>query len=274
MRTFTDLLLFGSFPQTFWGYTLYTLIMTHITIVTVTVYYHRAKAHRALDLNHYVEHFFRFWGWLTTGMNVKEWVAIHRFHHAKDDKIGDPHSPWVYGIWYVLFFGVVLYYRAAKDSSMVMRFGQGTPKDWIERRLYSRRKGYAKFYGVALMLVIDLFLFGLVGLLIWLVQMIWIPFWAAGVINGLGHWPMFGSLFGYRNHETADRSCNLFPWGIGIGGEELHNNHHFRPQSAKLSIKWYEFDIGWMYIRILELCGLAKVKYTMDPVKDKAINTA
>jgi stearoyl-CoA desaturase (Delta-9 desaturase) len=274
MRPTTDILFFGSFPLTFLGYLIYTLVMTHITIVTVTVYYHRTMSHRALELNHWVEHFFRFWGWLTTGMNVKEWVAIHRHHHSKDDGPEDPHSPWVYGIWYVLFYGVTLYYKAAKDSAMVMRHGQGTPKDWIERRLYSRRKMYARFYGVTLMLIIDLFLFGLIGALIWLVQMIWIPFWAAGVINGLGHWPMFEKFFGYRNFDTKDRSANIIPWGIWIGGEELHNNHHLRPQSAKLSLKWYEFDIGWMYIRLLELCGLARVKYTMDPSKDQAIKTA
>lgn len=263
MRTVTDWLLFGSIPLTFWGYVIYVLVMTHITIVTVTVYYHRAKAHRALDLHPALEHFFRFWGWLTTGMSVKEWAAIHRYHHAKDDGLEDPHSPWVYGIWYVLFFGVVLYYRAAKRPE-VMVHCRDIRDDWIETNLYGDRRSSRRFYGVGLMLLIDLVLFGSVGALIWIVQMAWIPLWAAGFINGVGHWPLFKYLIGYRNSETKDQSANIIPWGIWIGGEELHNNHHKYPKSAKLSIKWYEFDIGWMYIRIFELLGLATVKYRLD----------
>jgi stearoyl-CoA desaturase (delta-9 desaturase) len=264
MRTVSDLVLFGTFQLSWWGYATYVLVMTHITIATVTIYYHRAQAHRALDLHPAASHFFRFWGWLTTGMNVKEWVSIHRKHHAKDDGPEDPHSPWVFGIWHVLFFGVYLYYQAAKDPDLLMRYGHGTPKDEVERRLYSRRGGLARFWGVGLMLVINLILFGLIGLIVWVVQMLWIPFWAAGVINGVGHWPMFKKFLGYRNTDTKDHSSNILPWGLLIGGEELHNNHHAAPKSAKLSLKWYEFDIGWMYICLLEMAGLAKVKYTND----------
>lgn len=259
MRTFGDYLLFGSTPLPWWGYIVYTLVMTHITIVTVTVFYHRAKAHLALTLHPRLELFFRFWGNLTTGMIPKEWVMIHRYHHAKNDGTDDPHSPWVYGIWYVLFFGVVLYYRAARKKEILKAKNcQDMKTDWWDTNVFNRPEKYGRFYGVALMLLIDLFLFGLVGVAIWVVQMLWIPFWAAGVINGVGHW------FGYRNTDTKDKSTNIIPWGIGIGGEELHNNHHAFPKSAKLSVKWYEFDLGWMYIRLFELVGLAKVKYIHD----------
>ncbi len=262
MRTYADILLFGSFHLTWWGYLVYTLLMTHMTIVTVTVYYHRAKAHRALDLHPALEHFFRFWGWLKTGMNIREWVAIHRYHHAKDDGKDDPHSPWVYGIWNVLFLGVVLYYRAAQKSEILIHC-RDIRDDWIEKALYGRRKWFGRFYGVALALVIDVTLFGLVGVLVWAIQMMWIPFWAAGVINGIGHWPSIG----YRNGETKDKSTNIVRIGIWIGGEELHNNHHMYPKSAKLSLKENEFDVGWMYIRILVYSKLARVKY----IHDKAV---
>ncbi len=260
MHGFVDVLLFGRVPLSAWGYFVYTFVMTQITIMTVTVFYHRAQAHRALDLHPIASHFFRFWGWLTTGMNVKEWVAVHRRHHAKNDSPEDPHSPQHKGVLNILFLGVKYYYRAALNQEILDKHGAGTPNDWIERNLYSNRFGYMAYLGIVIMLMIDFLLFGLVGVVIWLIQMYWIPFWAAGVINGLGHWKKIG----YRNSETEDHSTNLVPWGIFIGGEELHNNHHTCPKSAKLSVKWYEFDIGWVYIRILETFGLAKVKYTND----------
>ena len=229
---------------------LITLGMTHITIVAVTVYLHRAQAHRALDLHPAVSHFFRFWLWLTTGMVTKEWVGVHRRHHAKCETVDDPHSPQVLGLRKVLGEGAELYAQAASDRAAVERYGQGTPDDWLERRLYSR----FSWQGVALMLILDLVLFGVYGIVIWAVQMLWIPIFAAGVINGVGH------SFGYRNFEPPDASTNIVPWGILIGGEELHNNHHAFPSSARLSSKRWEFDIGWMYIRILTALRLAKVR--------------
>lgn len=229
---------------------LITLGMTHITIVAVTVYLHRAQAHRALDLHPAVSHFFRFWLWLTTGMVTKEWVGVHRRHHAKCETVDDPHSPQVLGLRKVLGEGAELYAQAASNRAAVERYGQGTPDDWLERRLYSR----FSWHGLALMLVLDVVLFGVYGILIWAVQMLWIPIFAAGVINGVGH------SFGYRNFEPSDASTNIVPWGILIGGEELHNNHHAFPSSARLSSKWWEFDIGWMYIRILAALRLAKVR--------------
>lgn len=265
MRSFTDILLYGTFDLPLWGYILYVLIMTHITIVTVTVYYHRAQAHLALDVHPALAHFFRFWGWLTTAMNIKEWVAVHREHHARDDKEGDPHSPWVFGFRNILFFGVKYYYLALKGregAKLLAKRGHGTPKDWIERNLYGCSRQYRRFWGVSLMLLIDLVLFGAIGALIWMIQILWIPFWAAGVINGLGHWPIFNRILGYRNTELEDHSSNIFPWGILIGGEELHNNHHANPKSARLREKWYEIDIGWMYICLFQWLGLVKVKYT------------
>jgi stearoyl-CoA desaturase (Delta-9 desaturase) len=229
---------------------LITLGMTHITIVAVTVYLHRAQAHRALDLHPAVSHVFRFWLWLTTGMVTKEWVGVHRRHHAKCETAEDPHSPQVLGLRKVLGEGAELYAQAASDRAAVERYGQGTPDDWLERRLYSR----FSWQGVALMLILDLVLFGVYGIVMWAVQMLWIPIFAAGVINGVGHY------FGYRNFEPPDASTNIVPWGILIGGEELHNNHHAFPSSARLSSKWWEFDIGWMYIRILQALRLAKVR--------------
>lgn len=224
--------------------------MTHITILCVTIYLHRTQAHRALVLNPVVSHFMRFWLWLTTGMVTKEWVAIHRKHHQKCELVGDPHSPHVFGIWKVLFEGAFLYNAASKDKKLIDSYGVGTPSDWIERNVYTPHSRL----GIGLVLVLNTVMFGWWGPVIWGIQMIWIPLWAAGVINGLGHWA------GYRNGETRDLSRNLVPWGIVVGGEELHNNHHLDPASARLSRNWWEFDIGWMYICILRALRLATVK--------------
>jgi stearoyl-CoA desaturase (delta-9 desaturase) len=241
----------GVFELPWWGYVCAVLVLTHVTIVAVTVFLHRQQAHRALDLHPIVSHFFRLWLWLTTGMETREWAAVHRKHHAKVDTPEDPHSPQVLGLKRVLWGGVFLYQAEACKPETIERYGQGTPDDWIERNLYAKYK----WLGLALMGVIDIVLFGIVpGALIFATQIVWIPFWAAGVINGVGHY------WGYRNWPTPDWSTNIVPWGIVIGGEELHNNHHAFPTSAKLSCKWYEFDIGWLYIRILEVLGLAAVK--------------
>ena len=246
-----DLLFSGVFDLPWWGHVIVALGLTHITIVAVTVFLHRHQSHRALDLHPAVSHFFRLWLWLTTGMVTKEWAAIHRKHHAKVETPEDPHSPQVLGINRVLWGGVMLYVKEARNRATIERYGHGTPDDWLERQVYSR---YLKL-GLTLTGVVDVVLFGIVpGALIFVTQIAWIPFWAAGVINGIGHY------WGYRNWPTGDASTNIVPWGILIGGEELHNNHHAFTTSAKLSSKWYEFDIGWMYIRILEALGLAKVK--------------
>ncbi|MFL1456588.1 fatty acid desaturase [Marinobacter sp. GN3S48] len=228
---------------------LVALGMTHVTIVSVTLYLHRHSAHNSLDLHPVLKHFFRFWLWLSTGQNTKEWTAIHRKHHAKCETEEDPHSPVVLGIRKVLFEGAELYAESATPETLE-RYGQRTPEDWVERNVYSRYK----MLGVALMAVIDLMLFGVHGIWIWAVQMMWIPVWAAGVVNGIGHW------FGYRNFECADNARNISPLGILIGGEELHNNHHTYPNSSKLSRRWFEVDIGWGYIRLFQLFGLAKPK--------------
>jgi stearoyl-CoA desaturase (delta-9 desaturase) len=244
----------GLLDLPWWGYVLCVLGLTHITIASVTIFLHRHQAHRALDLHPLPSHFFRVWLWMTTGMVTKQWAAIHRKHHAKCETVDDPHSPQILGIKRVLFGGVLLYVKETRNAETMERYGHGTPDDWIERNLYSR----SQKLGVAIMLLIDMAVFGVLpGLAIWSIQMLWIPFWAAGVINGVGHY------WGYRNYDCADASRNLIPWGIWIGGEELHNNHHTYATSAKLSSKWYEFDIGWMYIRILEMLGLAKVKKTI-----------
>jgi stearoyl-CoA desaturase (delta-9 desaturase) len=241
----------GLLDLPWWGYIVAALVLTHVTIAAVTIYLHRCQAHRALELHPLVSHFFRFWLWLTTGMVTKEWAAIHRKHHAKCETVEDPHSPQVYGINRVLWAGVFLYVKESFNKETLERYGHGTPEDWIERNLYTK----SPIYGVSLALAVNLLVFGIVpGLLIWLTQIAWIPFWAAGVINGIGHF------FGYRSYGVADASRNIVPWGIFIGGEELHNNHHAYASSAKLSTKWYEFDVGWMYIRTLELLGLATVK--------------
>jgi stearoyl-CoA desaturase (delta-9 desaturase) len=243
-------MVFGYLNLTFWGYVLAVLVLTQITIASVTIYLHRNQTHRALTLHPIISHFFRFWLWLTTGMVTADWVAIHRKHHATTDIEGDPHSPVVLGIKKVFWQGAELYRIARKDKEMVAKYSHGTPTDWIERNLYSRHS--AK--GILLMFLLDLFFFGVPGITVWAIQMIWIPLWAAGVVNGIGHH------WGYRNFECLDAATNVFPWGFWIGGEELHNNHHTFASSAKFSVKWWEFDIGWMYIRILSFLGLAKVK--------------
>lgn len=242
---------FGIIELPWWGYFVLTLALTHISIVGVTIYLHRHQAHRALDLSPLPSHFFRFWLWLTTGMVTKEWAAIHRKHHAKCETVEDPHSPQILGIQPVLWTGVFFYVKESRNAETMAHYGHGTPDDWLERVIYTPLNKL----GVFIMLGINLVLFGTwIGSLIWVIQMIWIPFWAAGVINGIGHY------WGYRNFACTDASTNIFPIGILIGGEELHNNHHTFASSAKLSNKWYEFDIGWFYIRLLEIVGLAKVK--------------
>lgn len=233
-----------------WQIILFTLVVTHITIASVTIYLHRHQAHRALDLHPAVAHFFRFWLWLTTAQVTKEWAAIHRKHHAKCETEEDPHSPQVKGIKTVFWTGAELYRAEAKNAETLKRYGHGTPDDWLEKNVYTKHTTK----GVALMLLINLALFGVAGLTVWAVQMLWIPITAAGIINGIGHY------WGYRNYESPDAARNILPWGILIGGEELHNNHHTYASSAKLSSKWYEFDIGWFYIRTLEVLGLASVK--------------
>lgn len=247
-----DWLVHGVANATWLQVLVFTLVVTHITIASVTIFLHRAQAHRALDLHALPAHFFRFWLWLTTGMVTKEWVAIHRKHHAKCETEEDPHSPQTRGIRNVLLRGSEMYRAEAKVAETLSKYGHNTPDDWIERNLYTRYS----WQGVGLMLILDVLLFGAIGLTVWAVQMVWIPITAAGIINGIGHW------WGYRNFEAADASTNVFPWGLVIGGEELHNNHHTYPTSAKLSVKPYEFDIGWAYIRGLEMLGLAKVRKT------------
>jgi stearoyl-CoA desaturase (delta-9 desaturase) len=227
-----------------------TLVMTHITIVCVTLYLHRGQAHKGIIFHPILSHFMRLWLWLTTGMVTKQWVAIHRKHHTFSDKEGDPHSPHVFGIGHVFFKGAQLYHQAGKDKDMVNKFGVGTPDDWMERVIYTPHSRL----GILLMLVIDCLFFGPWGLVIWGVQMIWIPLWAAGVINGIGHW------YGYKNGTTRDNSRNIIPWGIVVGGEELHNNHHLDPASVKLSRRWFEFDIGWMWLSVFRLVRLARLR--------------
>ena len=243
----------GIFDLAWWAYPLIALALTHLTIATVTIFLHRHQTHRAPDLHPLASHLFRFWLWLTTGMVTREWVAVHRKHHAKCETSDDPHSPQLHGIARVLWGGVFLYVTESRDRATLDKYGHSTPNDWIETHLYARWP----FGGIVLMAVADVVAFGIVpGGLIFGVQMAWIPFWAAGVINGVGHY------WGYRNYPVEDASTNLFPWGILIGGEEFHNNHHAYPTSAKLSSAWYEFDIGWMYIRLLETLGLAQVRRT------------
>ena len=229
---------------------IYTLIVTHITIVCVTLFLHRGQAHRGIVFNPILEHAMRAWLWLTTGMITRQWVAIHRKHHRFTEETQDPHSPHVYGFWRVLFCGTGLYHSASKDAEMVAQYGAGTPSDWLEQHVYTKHSRL----GIVLMLVIDLILFGAWGALIWSIQMIWIPFWAAGVINGLGHW------WGYRNGETKDHSRNIVPWDIIVGGECLHNNHHLDPANPRLSRRWFEFDAGWMWLSLFRLLGLAKLR--------------
>ncbi len=257
MDKILDFIAGGILQLSWWQIILVTLVLTHITIAAVTIYLHRSQAHRGLDLHPVVSHFFRFWLWMTTGMVTREWVAIHRKHHAKCEREGDPHSPMIYGIDRVLWKGAELYREEATNEETIKRFSHGTPNDWVERNVYSRHTTL----GIFAMLAIDLLLFGAIGLTVWAVQMAWIPFWAAGVVNGLGHY------IGYRNFSSPDTSTNLFPIGIIIGGEELHNNHHAYGTSAKFSSKWYEFDIGWGYIRILQTLRLAQVKKVAPKLK-------
>ena len=245
-----DWLAHGLLAASWWQIVLYALVTTHITIASVTIYLHRHQAHRAMDLHAIPAHFFRFWLWLGTGQVTKEWVSIHRKHHAKCETAEDPHSPQTRGIETVFWKGAELYRAESKNMETMAKFGHGTPKDWIERNVYTRYS----WQGVGLMMIINLALFGAAGLAVWAVQMVWIPVTAAGIINGIGHY------WGYRNFEAPDASTNISPWGIMIGGEELHNNHHTYPTSAKFSVKPYEFDIGWVYIRALEKMGLATVK--------------
>ena len=229
---------------------LYTLLVTHVTILAVTLFLHRGQAHKGIIFHPILSHFMRLWLWLTTGQITKQWVAIHRKHHAFSDKEGDPHSPHVFGIWQVFFKGAWLYHTASKDTDMINKFGVGTPDDWMERNIYTPHSRL----GILLMLVIDCLFFGPWGLIVWGVQMIWIPFWAAGVVNGIGHW------WGYKNGKTKDYSSNISPWGIIIGGEELHNNHHLDPASPKLSKRWFEFDIGWMWLSVFRFLKLATLR--------------
>ncbi|APW47110.1 DesA family fatty acid desaturase [Rhodoferax antarcticus] len=252
MNSLLDWAAQGLWSLSAWQIVLFTLVMTHISMISVTIFLHRHQAHRALDLHPIAAHFFRFWLWLTTGQVTKEWASIHRKHHAKCEQPQDPHSPHVYGIKTVLLQGYELYRKETKNQETLARYGHGTPNDWLERNLYSR----FSMVGVVAMLLIDLTLFGAAGLAVWAVQMIWTPVMAAGIINGAAHY------WGYRNFEAPDASTNISPWGVLIAGEELHNNHHTYPTSAKLSVKRYEFDIGWMYISLLQRLGLASVKKT------------
>ena len=229
---------------------IYTLIVTHITIICVTLFLHRGQAHKGIVFHPVLSYFMRTWLWLTTGMVTKQWVAIHRKHHRYSDQEGDPHTPHVYGLWRVLFRGAALYHSASKDTAMVQQYGVGTPDDWMEQNVYTKHSRL----GILTMLAIDVALFGIWGFVIWGIQMIWIPFWAAGVINGLAHW------IGYKNGETKDHSRNISPWGIIIGGECLHNNHHLDPANPKLSRRWFEFDAGWMWLTIFRFVGLAKLR--------------
>ena len=247
----------GVFDLPWWGYVVYALAVTHITIAAVTIFLQRCQAHRALDLHPIVSHFFRFWLWLTTGMVTKNWTSIHRKHHARVETEEDPHSPQVYGIDKVLWEGAELYRAEAKKRETMEKFGQGTPDDWHERNVYAPHDRI----GISTLFVINFVLFGFAGIAIWAVQMLWIPFFAAGVINGIGHY------WGYRTFSPEDASTNIVPWGILIGGEELHNNHHAYASSARFSNRWFEFDIGWGYIRALQVLGLAQVKKVAPQVR-------
>ncbi len=240
----------GLLDMPWWGIVAYTLLVTHLTIIGVTIYLHRCQAHRALDLHPVVSHVLRLWLWLSTGMETAQWVAVHRKHHAKVETADDPHSPQVYGIRKVMLEGAELYRGAARDPELVAKFSHGCPDDWLERNVYTRHSGK----GIYVMMLINVLLLGPIGLTVWAIQMAWIPIMAAGIINGVGHYA------GYRKFETADTSTNIVPWGVLIGGEELHNNHHAFASSARFSVQWYEFDVGWLYIRILSALGLARVK--------------
>lgn len=246
-------MLYGLLNLSFWGYVIATLLLTHITVISVTLYLHRSQAHRAMDLHPAVAHVFRFWLWLTTGMRTKDWVSIHRKHHAKCETVDDPHSPQILGIKKVFWEGAELYGDERKNPQTMERYGHGTPDDWLERRLYSPHSQL----GVGLMFLIDLLLFGIPGITVWAIQMLWIPLFAAGIINGIGHY------WGYRNFECPDAARNIVPWSIITVGEELHNNHHTFGSSAKFSVKWWEFDLGWFYISILKAFRLVKIRKTI-----------
>ncbi|BCT92166.1 fatty acid desaturase [Lysobacter helvus] len=249
MHAFLEFLA-GGLVQTGWvGWVVYLLVATQLTIFSVTLYLHRSQAHRGVDFHPVLAHFFRFWTWITTSMITKEWAAIHRKHHAKCETEEDPHSPMHKGIKTVFWRGVELYREARNDRESIEKYGKGCPEDWIERKVYTPHATM----GPTLLLFISFALFGLPGIAIWAIQMLWIPFWAAGVVNGLGHW------WGYRNFETSDTATNLTPWGVWIGGEELHNNHHAFPSSAKFALRKFEFDIGWAVIKMFEAVGMAKV---------------
>ena len=228
---------------------IWLLVATQLTIFSVTLYLHRSMAHRGVDFHPAIAHVFRFWSWLTTSMITREWVAIHRKHHAKCETEEDPHSPMFQGIDNVMWRGVEMYRDARGQREDIEKYGKGCPDDWIERKLYTPHATL----GPTLLLFASFVAFGFAGVAIWAIQMAWIPFWAAGVVNGLGHW------WGYRNFETTDTATNLSPWGVWIGGEELHNNHHAFPSSAKFALRKWEFDIGWAAIRALQAVGLAKV---------------
>lgn len=262
LNALVEWLAHGLWDLTWWEIVLYTLVTTHITIASVTIYLHRHQAHRAMDLHWLPAHFFRFWLWLGTGQVTREWVSIHRKHHAKCETVDDPHSPVAHGIKKVFWQGAELYRAESKNQETLRKYSQGCPNDWIERNLYSR----FSWQGVGLMMVLDLALFGVAGLAVWAVQMVWIPFTAAGVINGIGHY------WGYRNFEAADASTNIVPWGILIGGEELHNNHHAFPSSAKFALRRYELDIGWGMLRLFEMLGLAKVLRVAPQLETRAID--
>jgi stearoyl-CoA desaturase (delta-9 desaturase) len=257
MDTIISFVAAGITQASWWQVLLFTLAVTHITIVAVTLFLHRSQAHRGVDLHPAISHFFRFWLWLTTGMVTKEWVSIHRKHHARCEREGDPHSPMIYGIGRVMFRGAELYRDESKNAETANKYGHGTPNDWLEKNLYSRYSAS----GIVVMLVIDVLLFGALGLAVWAVQMAWIPFWAAGVVNGIGHF------WGYRNFASPDTSTNVFPIGILIGGEELHNNHHAYGTSAKFSSRWFEIDIGWGYLTLLSWFGLAKIRKVAPKLK-------
>jgi stearoyl-CoA desaturase (delta-9 desaturase) len=250
-------MLYGILNLPWWGYVLATVFLTQITIFAVTIYLHRCMAHRALDLHPAVSHFFRFWLWMTTGMETKHWTAIHRKHHARVETAEDPHSPQVKGLSTVMWQGAELYRKESRNKETMDRFGEGTPEDWVEKNLYTKHSAL----GIMIMMAIDLVLFGVPGLTIWAIQMAWIPFWAAGFINGVGHY------FGYRNFECTDASRNIIPWALIVGGEELHNNHHTYATSAKFSVKWWEIDVGWLIIRTLQVFGLAKPKRVVPTPK-------
>ena len=243
--------IYGVWNLSFWEYVGAALLLTHITIASVTIFLHRHQAHRALTLHPAVSHFFRFWLWLTTGMITREWIAVHRKHHARCETAEDPHSPQIYGIWRLVFGGTWLYRDEAAKKDTLDTYGRGAPNDWVERNVYTPHN----VLGILILLALDLVLFGLPGILIYIAQVLWIPFWAAGIINGVGHY------LGYRNFETEDASRNIVPIGILIGGEEFHNNHHAYGSSAKLANKWWELDIGWVYIRMLAAVRLAKIRY-------------